>query len=152
MAHSPLEEYKGIIGLIRFFVDTYRWGVVDRLALAMGAESIEAALYDMLRLVESLYGRRNRVRIKADKKVYDTTCCEYGEDLGYGIHGVIEKVYEGNEELKGKKIYCVPCPPRPDELEIKKFLEDIKEDPSIARKIALLSFGRREHKEEGGVK
>lgn len=143
---GTLEEYKNIVGLIRFFVDTYRWGVVDRLALAMGPESIEAALYDMLRLIESLYTRRIKVKIRAGEKTYNTTCCEYGEKLGYGIHGVVEEVYEGREDLRSQEIDCVPCPPRPSEREIKSFLEAIRRDPSIARKVALLSLGRREEK------
>ncbi len=145
---SP-EEYKDIIGLVRFFVDTNRWGVIDRMALAMGPESIEAALYDMLRLVESLYARKIRVKIDANDKTYEITCCEYGEDLGYGIYGEIKDVYEGPKTLMGQKIYCVPCPPRPSESEINSFLEKIREDPSIARRIALLSFGlRKGHEEE----
>lgn len=139
-------KYTNIIELVRYFAKTYRYGVLDRMALAMGPESVEAALYDMLRLVDSLYARKIRVKIVTeDNKEYSSiSCCEYGEDLGYGIKGVVKEVHEPKElesSYKDKRIYCAPCPPIPYESEIRDFLSDVEKDPSIARKVVLLSCG-----------
>lgn len=122
--------------------------MLDRMALAMSSESVEAALYDMLRLIDSLYARKIRVKLKTteDQKDYTLNCCEYDGELGYGIKGVVEEVYEPVElknKYEGKPIYCVPCPPKPYESEIRDFLSETEKDPSLARRIVLLSYGFR---------
>ncbi len=139
---EELDQYRNIIGLVKYFIDTKRYGVVDRMALAMGPESVEIALYDMLRLVDSLRGRSSVVKIKGGGKTYQVRCCEIGRDLGYGIHGVVEEIIEGAPGVSiGDEVYCAPCPPRPSIDELKSFLEKVKQDPSFARKIAIASFG-----------
>lgn len=144
-----LEKYSNLIDLIRYFVRTHRYGVLDRMALAMGPESIQAALYDMLRLVNSLSNRSIKIKLQVvkDKEVKEyspITCCEYGKDLGYGIKGTVVEVYEPKSresEYKNETIYCVPCPSIPSESEIKEFLGEVEKDPSFARRIVLVSYG-----------
>ncbi len=143
MSEQNTKTYENIIAAIRYFIDTKRYGPVDRMAMAMGSESIEIALYDILRTIDSLYARSILVEIEKDNKIYKIRCCEYGEDLGFGMKGKIVKIYEGPKELMGKTIYCQPCPPKPHENEIHSFLNDVQEDLSIARKIVLKAFGRR---------
>lgn len=139
---------KNIVKLLKFFIDTNRYGLVDRMALALSPESVETALYDMIRLVDSLKQRRIIVKIATDNKEYTTSCCEYGEDLGYGIKGIIREVIQGPEDLRNKSIYCVPCPPKPTRSELTDFLKKVHEDLTIARKATILAFGH----ESGGEK
>ncbi len=143
------EVPKNIVKLLKFFIDTKRYGLVDRMALALSPESVETALYDMLRLVDSLEQRRIVVRIVADKdKEYTISCCEYSEELGYGIRGVVKEVIQGPGELVDKSIYCAPCPPKPTRTELIDFLRKVHEDITIARKASILAFGL----EHGGEK
>lgn len=117
------------------------------MALAMGSESVEAALYDMLRLINSLLARCIKIRLSVvrgeETKEYPLICCEYGENLGYGIKGRVLEVYEPKDlksEYENKEIYCVPCPSIPNESEIRDFLNDVEKDPTLARKIVLMSY------------
>lgn len=132
---------KSIVKLLKFFIDTNRYGLVDRMALALSPESVETALYDMLRLVDSLEQHRIIVKIATGNKEYTTSCCEYGEDLGYGMKGVVKEVIQGPGNLENKSIYCVPCPPKPTRNELAEFLEKVREDLTIARKASILAFG-----------
>ncbi len=134
-----VQGFDNIIKTIKYFIDTKRYGVVDRMALAMSPESVETALYDMLRLIDSLEARSIRVKIKVKDKDYEVKCCEYGDKLGYGIHGLV--LDAEREDLNGKNIYCMPCPPRPSVSEITSFLETVNKDPSIARKLVIKAFG-----------
>lgn len=145
-----MDKYSNLVDLVRYFAKTYRYSVLDRMALAMSPESVEAALYDMLRLLNSLLARSIRVKLQVvkDKEVIreysSITCCEYGRNLGYGIKGIVTEVHEPKEretEYKNETIYCVPCPLIPNESEIKEFLCDVEKDPSIARRIVLMSYG-----------
>jgi len=149
---EELDKYSKIVDVVKYFIDSKRYGVVDRMALAMNSESVEVALYDMLRLIDSLMSRSVVVRLKSGEKEYTLRCCEIGDKLGYGVHGAITKVIEGETGYKeGDKVYCMPCPRNwPTKDEINRFLQAIAEDPFLARKIVLLAFGRRGEKEKEG--
>ena len=139
------KTFDNIVSIIRYFIETRRYGPVDRMAMAMGPESVETALYDILRALDTLYAKSILVKLRTQegREYSRIRCCEYGENLGYGIKGVIEEVYDGPRELKGQETYCQPCPSKPSESEIKEFLETIDKDLSIARKTVLRAFGRR---------
>jgi len=143
-----LNRYPGIISLIQFFAETNRWGVVDRLATSMSPEGVETALYDMERLVRSLLPRRIKIRIKSREKTYELYCCEYGDKLGYGIYGEVSEVLEGPSSIKNEKIFCVPCPLIPSEEEVDDFLKEVRSNPSLARRLALIGLGTRGKGEE----
>ncbi len=144
------DGYENIVKIIKYFIETKRYGPVDRMAMAMGPEAVEIALYDMLRTISSLYGRSIVVRMRSEKdgKEFTVRCCEYDEDkrLGYGIYGDVVEVLEGQGDLKGK-IQCMPCPRPPREDEVKGFLARVREDPSYARRLVLEAFSIRERGE-----
>ena len=148
--NSLLQKYSGIISLIQFFAETNRWGMIDRMALAMSPDSVETALYDMKRLARSLDARKIRVKIVVREKTYELYCCEYGEDLGYGMYGHVETVLEGPKTYEGKKIYCVPCPRIPSSEETENFLNEVRKDLSLARRVALIGLGSRGKSESRG--
>ncbi len=144
-------EYWGIIGLLRFFIESGRYSIVDRIANATSPAAIKASLYEALRIANSLKARSIRIALRTktsqgEEKTYQLQCCEYGEELGYGIQGVVEGLLEGPEDLKGARIYCIPCPPIPSEEELRGFLEKISKDVSIAKEVAILAHAYRPSK------
>lgn len=138
-------KYKEVISLLRFFVETGKYSIVDRIAYATSPSAVRASLYEALRIVRSLKARSLTARIRVgDDKVYDPIeCCEYGEDLGYGVRGLVEKIYAGPEEYKGRTIYCTPCPGIPDEAELSSFLEEAGKNTDVAKEAAILAHTYR---------
>lgn len=134
------KKYSKIIDLLRFFVETGRFSIVDRIANATSSTATMSALYEALRIVRSLTPRASRIRIVTDNgKSYEVMCCEYGEDLGVGIKGRVEKVLAGDKKLLQKTIYCVPCPILPSEDEVREFLAKAKENMEVAKEVAVLA-------------
>jgi len=141
------EGFPGIISLLRFFAESRRYGVIDRISYALNYESVREALTDAFRIVESLRDRAITAKIRVEGgKEYTVSCCGYGEGEGPGINGIFIECQD--KSLEGKRGWCVPCPERlPDEEEVKRFLEEVKRDPSIAKDVALLSHTWRTKKE-----
>jgi len=141
------KSFPGIISLLRFFAESRRYGVIDRISYALNYESVREALTDAFRIVESLRDRAITAKIRVEEgKEYTLRCCDYGEGEGPGINGLFVECQD--KSLEGKKGWCVPCPERlPDEEEVKKFLEEVKQDPSIAKDVALLAHSWRVKRE-----
>lgn len=144
------EKYKGVISLLRFFIDDRRYGVVDRLAFALSPESAETSILEALRIINSLRERSIRAKMRRGgnekEKEYTVICCDYGEGEGPGILGVF--VEAEREELKNKLGYCVPCPLTPSEEELNNLIMDLRNDLTIGRRLAILAYGLREKREE----
>jgi len=175
-----LEKYAGIIDMLRFFVVTYRYGIVDRIANALSPDAVEVALYDCVRIVKSAYQNRvsavikvvEKKRVKKEKKEEKKeekkregqAEQEYEEQTIEKTYSVVCCEYDEREgpgivgefidcdkpDLKGKRGYCVPCPQRPSEEELQSFINEVKSDLSIAREVAILAYGRRSRKKEEG--
>ena len=128
--------------MLRFFIEDNRYSVVDRIAFALSPESAEVALLEALRIVRSLMERSVKARIKtSESKVYSVVCCDYGLDEGPGITG--EFVEANRPEVRGKKGYCVPCPLIPSAEELEELINELREDLTIGRKLAILAYGYR---------
>ena len=156
---SP-QEFRGIISLLRFFAESRRLGVVDRVGLALSPSAVKEAIYEALRTVRALQPRRATFTIKVrEDKTLTVNCCDYDELEGPcpgGLCGTAEKV-EGPPEakkLQGKRIWCALCPELPSEEELSKFFEAL-EDPvgglHLARMIAALALGWRPSRPLGEV-
>lgn len=153
LSETNVEEFKCLIELLKYFVRSRRYGIVDRIATALSAESILQALYEAVRSIESARDRAIKATIKVETregiKRYTVTCCDYGEGEGPGITGTFEESSE--KGLIKKKGYCVPCPICiPEEVEINKFIEIVRsgvEGLSIAKKVAILAYTKKSEKE-----
>ena len=144
------ENFPGIVSLLRFFAESRRYGVIDRISYALNYESVREALIDAFRIIESLKDRSITARIRvgegSEQKEYTVRCCDYGEGEGPGINGVFVEC--DDESLKEKEGWCVPCPDKlPDEEEVKRFLEEVKRDVTIAKDVAILAHSWRMKKE-----
>jgi len=141
------KSFPGIISLLRFFAESRRYGVIDRISYALNYESGRETLTEAVRGDRSLTVRAITAKIRVEEgKEYTLRCCDYGEGEGPGINGLFVECQD--KSLEGKKGWCVPCPERlPDEEEVKKFLEEVKQDPSIAKDVALLAHSWRVKRE-----
>ena len=83
-----INKYPGIVEVMKFFIDSQRYNLVDRMAFALSPESIEQAIYDALRIVKSLESTKVYAKIKSGDKEYILNCCDYGEGQGPGINGI----------------------------------------------------------------
>ncbi len=142
------ENYKGIINLLNMFITAGRYSIVDKIAYALSPDVIKSALYEAVRLAETMRNNSLRVKLKLDNnKEVEITCCEYDVKIDNPpsrrvIIGTVEKVYGGKGGYKGKKIYCVPCRGIPSEEELRKFLNEIeKGNLDLAREIAIKAYG-----------
>lgn len=143
---SMVGKYKGVVSLLRFFIDDNRYSIVDRIAFALSPESAEVAILEALRIVKSLMDRAVRATVKVETKgegvrEYSLTCCDYGEGDGPGILGEFKVASEAR--LVGKKGYCVPCPLMPTSEELEELIDELRRDLTIGRKIAILAYGYR---------
>lgn len=148
------DYFPGIVSLLRFFSESRRYGVIDRISYALNPESVREALIDAFRIVESLQDRAIHVKIKVkvkteegeQEKVYTVRCCDYGEGKGPGINGIFVECEDPS--LVGKSGWCVPCPSSlPNEEEVKRFIEAVKKDVRVAKDVALLAHSWRLSKE-----
>lgn len=132
-----MSKYGSIADLLRFFVETERYGIIDRIGNAVSPAAVKQALFEALRIVRSLKGTSKKGKV--NDKVYE--CCEYG-DIKEGKH------HPGLEAaIDGKRQYCVPCPRIPSEDEVREFLEDVERDIDVAREVAILAQTFRPKKE-----
>lgn len=138
------------MSLLRFFVESRRYSVVDRVSYALNYESVREALADAFRIVESLRDGSAwaRIRVKREdggEREIELTCCEYGKGEGPGVNG--EFVDCSDEDMRGERGWCVPCPHVPDEREVNEFMELVKEDINVAKDVALLAHSFRSRRE-----
>ncbi len=152
------QEFRGIISLLRFFVESRRLGIVDRVGLALSASAVKEAIYEALRTVRALQPRRATFTIEVrEGKTLTVNCCDYDELEGPCPGGLCGKAVrvEGPPEarkLQGKNVWCALCPELPNEEELSKFFEAL-EDPvrglHLARMVAALALGWRPPRPQG---
>lgn len=136
------ERYESVISLLRFFIEDERYSIVDRIAFALSPESAEVAVLEALRIIKSLMERACKIKVRVDQdRTYNLTCCDYGTGEGPGVYG--EFIEACRPELKGVKGYCVPCPLIPSSKELEDLLNDLRNDLTIGRKLAILAHGYR---------
>ncbi len=146
------QDFRRIISLLRFFAESRKLGILDRIGLALSTSAVREAIYEALRTVKALQLRRATFTIKIrEDKTITVNCCDYdkleGPCLG-GLCGIAEAI-EGPPEvlkLQKKRVWCAICPEVPDEKELSKFFE-VLEDPIrglyLAQITAALALGRR---------
>ncbi len=159
MSQKPYfkNKFEKIINLLRFFAESRRLGIVDRIGLALSQESVREAIYEALRTIKALESRKITVVLEASGKEYSLTCCDYGKMENNvcvsGICGEVKKVVSGTGVNIGDKIWCARCPKIPDEEELTMFFESIS-DPleglRVAREVASLAMSYKIHREGGG--
>ncbi len=144
--HDP-QQYNGIISLLRFFVDTERYGIIDRIGNATAYESIKEAVYEALRIIRSLKASAITVEYEVGGEKRKVACCEYEEKerARYASAVTGKSVTPGRYE--NKEVACIPCPKIPDENEVADFLTKVKEDTNIAKEVAVLALTYRPKKE-----
>lgn len=145
--------------MLRFFVESRRLGIVDRVGLALSTSAVREAIYEALRTVRALQSRRAIFTIKVrEDKTITVSCCDYDELDGPcpgGLCGIAEAVEGPSEALKlrGKRVWCAICPELPNDEELSKFfkaLEDPVKGLHLARMAAALALGWRSPRQQGG--
>lgn len=142
-----MEESQKVISLLRYFVDTKQYSVVDRLAYAVSPDVAKYALYDAIRQIRSAKDRSRQA--KTEKGAVE--CC-YWEELSKEAQGgqaEAECDVGFRVTIDNKPHCCVPCPMIPGEEELNKVIERIEEDVSYAAKLAALALSYRERRSEG---
>jgi CRISPR type I-A-associated protein Csa5 len=125
-----------VVSLLRFYVDTKQYSVVDRLAYATSPATAEYALYEAIRQIRSAKDRSIIAKWKHDGREDNVECCYYdvkrGEcDVGFEV------------EHNGVKYCCVACPLIPREDELENIVKAIESDLSVAAKLAALAMAYR---------
>lgn len=151
---SRADEFEGIIDMLRFFAESRRLGVIDRVGLALSTDAIREALYEALRTIRALEQRRATFKLRLDDKEYTITCCDYdeleeGQVCPSSICGRVDDVISrdpGLQRYRNKTIWCARCPKIPDESELIKFFR-VLEDPitglKLAREVSALALSWR---------
>lgn len=137
---SEYEKYRGVISLLRFFIEDRKYSVVDRIANALTPEAVIQALYDAERIVESLREKALEAEISVGEKTYSVICCDYGEGKKAGISGVAVKA--SDPRYVNKEIWCVRCPLTPSQKEIEDLIDKVKNNIGLAKELALLAYTR----------
>ena len=114
-----------LVDVLRFFVRTRSYTVVDRLGFALSPDVAREALTEALRVLRSLRGSA----LVVESGGREVVCCEWDtpEDgrCPYGYEGVkVDGVVRGPGDLKGM-VCCVRCPPEPPEDVVAKAFECI---------------------------
>ncbi|MCU7786884.1 type I-A CRISPR-associated protein Csa5 [Pyrobaculum sp. 3827-6] len=128
-----------VVSLLRFYVDTKQYSVVDRLAYATSPATAEYALYEAIRQIRSAKDRSIIAKRRREEKEEEVECCYYevkkegGEECEVGFE----------VEHNGVKYCCVTCPLIPREDELEKIVKAIESDLSVAAKLAALAMAYR---------
>ncbi|AEH24646.1 type I-A CRISPR-associated protein Csa5 [Pyrococcus yayanosii] len=112
-----MEEFRGIVNMLRFFVRTKNFGYVDRIGNALTPEPVEVALLEAMRAFRSIWESA--------------------------------KTDEGGRyiEKDGEKIYV---PKIPSDSEVENFLNAVRENIRIAKRVATLALAYPSKKEKNG--
>jgi len=113
-----MSEYRGIVRMLRFFIQMKNFSYVDRIGNALNPEPIEVALHEALRTFRSI---RENALVDGEGRRF------------------IEK--------DGKKI---PVPSIPTEEEVLAFLNAVRSDTGIAKRVAILALAYPSKNESGG--
>ena len=108
-----MQEFNEVINLFRFFVDTRNYGYVDRIGNALSHEPVEHATLEALRAFRSIY----------ESAKMDENNRRYIED-----------------SKTNRKIYL---PRIPSEDQVKAFLDAVKQNRDVARRVATYALSFR---------
>ena len=106
-------EFSEVINLFRFFVDIRNYGYVDRIGNALSYEPVEYATLESLRAFRSIY----------ESAKMDENHRRYIED-----------------NKTNRKIYL---PRIPSEDQVKTFLDAVKQNRGVARRVAMYALSFR---------
>jgi len=169
ICYNP-DKYQGIINMLRVFVATRRYGIVDRLGFAQSPEAAAMALYEGLRTLKAMLDKveiitlrkipsskeksstksshQSQKKDEGEEKTYSCIEVLTLKDTGYciGIRG-IAKINDKEEE-----VCCVLSVGIPSEEEIKRFFAalhcDREKGLQLARQLASLAFAYPERKKD----
>lgn len=155
-------DYPGLVSLLRFFAESGRVNVLDRLGFAQSPVAVREAIYEALRTARVLSSNAVRARIKVKRfregktveEELETVCADYSvgdspEDVAgcMAIRGVVTWSEAPSRIPPGKWACCTPPPRIPGEDELKRFFSILEEDPvkglTLAKELASLAFARR---------
>ena len=108
-----------LVDVLRFFVQTRSFNLVDRLGFALNPHVAKEALTEALRILKSLRGSALVLKVKEDEdKVREVVCCEWDTPgrgrCPYGYEMIKEAdVVQGPRDLS--IVCCVRCPREPSE-------------------------------------
>lgn len=160
---STLEEFKGLISMLKFFADSGRVNVLDRIGFSQSPTAVREAIYEAVRTIDVLSRNPLRVRIaveassrkegekeEAREVTLELECLDYEvvEDKSslLGCRGVTGKVIESSSPRvsPGSLICCYTRPLLPSQEELDKLFRLLDEDPMTglnrAKEIASLAF------------
>lgn len=131
-------KYDSIVNVLRVFAKTGNYALIDRIANALTSRAVENALYDSLRIINTLIRQAEEITIDNKKvKVIDYASVEERKARGFTL------AKEGEMNTAGRKIkikYVEVPDPLPNENEVKSFLNEVKKGfvgLSVAREIAM---------------
>ena len=155
------DRFRCLVETLKFFADSRRLGVVDRIGFAMAPEAVKEAIYEALRTIAALQPRAQTLEIgvktREGTREYTARCCEVFEARApgecSGIYGVVKNVVKGDPSLAGKIVCCVPCPScTPSREELEELFRILDTEPvkglDLAREIASAAFAWRRGGEE----
>ncbi len=156
------QEFQGLISLLRFFAETGRFNVLDRMGLAQSPVAVREAVYEAIRTVRALERRQTRLtlRVKIRRDGEETReltfdCLEYeevestGECLG--VQGELVRAEGAPGLSEGALVCCHPKPRVPGEEELERFFEAL-DSPwglDLAKEVAALAFSFHSKKRGG---
>ena len=155
-------DYPGLVSLLRFFAESGRVNVLDRLGFAQSPVAVREAIYEALRTARVLSANAVRVRVKVQKyregrpveEEVETVCADYNvgdsrDDVAecMAIIGRVTWSEAPSRIPPGKWVCCTPPPRIPGEDELKRFFSILEEDPVkglvLAKELASLAFAKR---------
>ena len=162
-AEAPrAEQFAKIISLLRFFAETGRFNVLDRIGMAQSPTAVREAIYEALRTVRALERRPARLKLGVEVEVkkdgekrretreVEVECLDYEtvEEKAEcrGIYGVVKDVLSGApRDIIGRRVCCYLKPWIPDEVELGRFFEALEGEGGLelAKELAALAFAYR---------
>ncbi len=109
---TGLEEFKGIVKMLRFFASTRNYSFIDRIGNALNPETVEVAIRDAMRTFTSIY----------DSAPVDEKGLKYYE---YEEGGVKRRIH---------------LPAKPSEDEVAGFVKAVWQDVGVARRVAIMAM------------
>jgi len=152
MEKYDAKDFPGILSILRFLAESDMFGPIDRISNALNPETVRAAIYEALRIVNSAIRREAIVKLELNEGVKkELKVCDWGEmsptSVGHklALKGKLKEVKEGPKELEnliGKYIYAIKTPRLPSEDELNKFLSNLDSPKGLklAKELAMLAL------------
>jgi CRISPR type I-A-associated protein Csa5 len=133
-----LARYDSIVNVLRVFAKTGNYAPIDRIANALTPRAVENALYDGLRLINTLIRQAEEITVNGRKiRVIDYAKVEERKARGFTL-AKKGKVKTEEGEISIKYVEVPESLPREDE--IRWFLNDVRKGfagLSVAREVAM---------------